>query len=632
MERPTAHAARGHRLRGRLRGLGGDYVYVLPGLPLAALSLPLLVGLTAASVGTFVVWVGALLLPLTLLVASGFAGLSRYRLRAWGVPVEPPRFKPAGRGLTGLAQVMTDPRRWLDLVFESLIALPVRAVTFVVAATWTALVVGGLTSWLWSLLLPEDDLGWPLLLRSLSTTVPEHGWGAYLIDSGINLLIGVLALVTLPRVMRFLATLDARLTAALLGGAAAPRDAELAPEGSDRLGGREGAWRPAFDSIGWRWAGVSFLAVVLLAVGWPVLAAVYGLHPAEAMVLAAGQSIAVVLAARWAWPAIGVATAAAAGTVAATYGAPPDAPWPWPVTTLVAHCLFVAVVGMCHRWLRTAAAWTTGAAVTAVTFAVAGQVPEGAPANGVVLVSVSAGLAVLGALGRLWARNAGRAEQAERLSAEEAQRRQDLEERNRIARELHDVVAHSMSVINVQASTAQYRIPGIPADVLRELDDIAASSRQALGEMRALLAILRHGGEEAPTAPEPQLADIPDLVEATRAAGAAIDYSGADGDVPPTVGLTAFRVVQEALSNALRHAPGAAIEVTTAVEGEGVTVRVVNSAAEGGAEPAPGSGLGLAGIRERVTALGGTVEAGPTAEGGFAVVASLPLGADARRR
>ena len=99
--------------------------------------------------------------------------------------------------------------------------------------------------------------------------------------------------------------------------------------------------------------------------------------------------------------------------------------------------------------------------------------------------------------------------------------------------------------------------------------------------------------------------------------------------MPATVGLTAYRVVQEALSNALRHAPGGSVEVTTAVEANTVTVRVTNAApTRHHAEPVPGSGLGLAGIRERVTSLGGTVEAGPTPQGGFVVTASLPLDTD----
>lgn len=636
---PTAAAApastgpaQDHGRRRLLRRLGRDYAYVLPGFPLAVLSFCVLVTLTAASVGTFVVWVGALLLPLTLVVASGFAGLSRRRLRAWGLTPAPVRYTPAGRGLTGVFRLMTDPRRWLDLAFESLVAFPLRIATFVVTAAWTGVAVGGLTSWAWRLWLPDDgESGWPYLLGLAFPGVPQDGWGAWAVDSGINLVLGALALLTLPWVMRGLATADARLTAALLGGAGGMTGRAAGEQDGVPAQGREGARLPAFSGTGWTWVGASFAAAVLVAVGWPLLVALYGVQPAVAPVLAVGQSLALVLAVRWVWAAIGLATLAAIGTMLAASGAAtdPTTPWPWPVAALVAHCLLVALIGLRHRWRPAVVAWAAGVVATVTAFAVVGEVPAGGLGNGVVLASVSAGLAALGVLIRLWTQNAGRAEQAERLSAEETQRRQDLEERNRIARELHDVVAHSMSVINVQATTAQYRKPGIVPDVQQEFDDIAASSRQALTEMRALLALLRND-DAAPTAAMPRLADIPDLVEATRASGASITYAGdvggVDAEVPATVGLTAFRAVQEALSNALRHAPGATIEVTTSVEDGSVAVRVVNSAPQRGAERAPGSGLGLAGIRERVTALGGTVVAGPTPQGGFSVVASLPVG------
>ncbi|WP_413451604.1 sensor domain-containing protein [Georgenia phoenicis] len=625
MERATVTAAadRVGRVRALTRRLGHDLAFVLPGLPLAVLSFSVLVTLTVVSVATFVVWVGAFLMPLGLAVATRFAALSRRRLRAWGVSVAPVRYVPTGSGPAGPLRLMTDPRRWLDLVFESVIALVLRLLTFVVAVTWSCAALGGLTSWIWGLALREEDSGWPYLLGSVLPGVPQSGWWAYLIDSGINGLLGAVALLTLPGVVRGLAVVDALVTTAMLGG-----DDEL--EGRQGAPTREEVLLPAVRATVWARVVAACTGVVLLAVGAPVLVAVYGLHPVLAMVLAAGQSAALVLGVRSAWPAIGLSTLAVLGMMVAASGATTDlsAPWPWPVPALVAHCLLVALVGLRHRWFWAAVAWTAGAAVTVVAVLVRGEPAGGGLANGVVLLAVSGGLALLGALGRVWTRNAGRAEKAERMGAEEAQRRRDLEERNRIARELHDVVAHSMSVINVQASTARYRKPGMTTAVQEEFDDIAASSRQALQEMRALLSILRDD-HDVPMAPVPQLGDIPELVEATRASGAAITYSGANTDVPPTIGLTVFRVVQEGLSNALRHAPGAAIDVTTVVANGEVVVSVVNSAAESGHEPAPGSGLGLAGIRERVTALGGAVSAEPTPHGGFAVRATVPLtGAD----
>src|SRR5699024_6998662 len=123
------------------------------------------------------------------------------------------------------------------------------------------------------------------------------------------------------------------------------------------------------------------------------------------------------------------------------------------------------------------------------------------------------------------------------------------------------------------------RKPDIDESVQQEFAEIAESSRRALNEMRALLGILRDD-EDAPTAPAPGLADIADLVRASRASGASIGYSGQVPAVTETVGLTAFRVVQEALSNALRHAPGSAVQVSTQTEGQWLLVQVRNSAPE----------------------------------------------------
>ena len=156
--------------------------------------------------------------------------------------------------------------------------------------------------------------------------------------------------------------------------------------------------------------------------------------------------------------------------------------------------------------------------------------------------------------------------------------------------------------------------------------------------MRGLLATLRDSDGTAPLAPQPTLADLPALIDSSRNSGAQISFS-AEGDAPAesvlsATGLTIYRVVQESLANAMRHAPGAAIDVTVTLGDDTITVDVVNGPAPQEAPPAPGSGLGLAGLRERVTALGGSVSAGPTpaaaGEGsvsagtGFAVSVELP--------
>ena len=613
------------------RRLGRDYEYVLPGFPLALFGFVLLVPLTAASLGTLIVWVGLPLLLVTLWVATGFAELSRARIRRWGVPVDTALYRPAGPGVRGALRALTDPRRWLDLVFETLVAYPMRLITFVVAVIWTALPLGGLTHVLWAWSLP-DDSGWIQLLEIVAPSrVPESPGAQYLLDSGINFGIGLVFLFTLPAMMHALARLDVDISTALLG--AATRNAEDGTEARPAhpaTGRATGAVAraTAFSGSAWTWLAVSFAAGVLVAVGWPVTAALYGVHPALAMVLTVAHSGAAVLTVRYVWAGLALSAGAGLGMIVATADAAGTWPWPWPVTTLLTHCLIIVVLALRRSWVWAWAAWAVGVLLTIAALLVGpAGVPDGAMANGIVFVSVSAGVAIIGALGRLWTLSASRVEQAETISADEARRRRELQERNRIARELHDVVAHSMSVINVQATTARYRKPHIDESVQQEFADIAESSRRALGEMRALLAILR-GDDAAPTAPVPSLGDIGELVEASRASGTAISYTGDGKEVSATVGLTAFRVVQEALSNALRHAPGASVEVVTAVEGDALKIRVVNSAPEGQADPAPGSGLGLAGIRERVFALDGNVTAEATPHGGFVVAASLPLDAD----
>ncbi|MFD7311587.1 sensor histidine kinase [Promicromonospora sp. NPDC059942] len=403
--------------------------------------------------------------------------------------------------------------------------------------------------------------------------------------------------------------------------------------------------------IVWLWSLVSIAAVTLVAVGWPVTASGYGTHPAAAMAFTLVNCAAAILAVRWPWAGLGASVAGALPLMIVTAGAGPEWPWPWPVTVLLAHCLTVFVLALRHSWYWAASLWSVGAMLTVWAPAVLsdGGHPS-AFANGVVLVSLSGGFALVGVIVRLWSLSVLRMEQAERLSAAEKSRRRELEERNRIARELHDVVAHSMSVITVQASTARYRQPGLDEAVQREFEEIAASSRRALGEMRGLLGILR-GHDTAPTAPLPGLSDVTALIESTRASGAEITYDGmyddaagdtaADTDddagsdpspdqgvgteVSEVVGLTAFRVVQEALSNALRHAPGSAIAVRISSDGHELRVVVTNTSPGRDDEPTPGARLGLAGIRERVAAIGGTVSAGPTPDGGFELAATLPV-------
>jgi signal transduction histidine kinase len=201
-----------------------------------------------------------------------------------------------------------------------------------------------------------------------------------------------------------------------------------------------------------------------------------------------------------------------------------------------------------------------------------------------------------------------------------------LAERARIARELHDVIAHHMSMIAVRAETAPYRLGTVPPAARDEFHEISQESRTALTEMRRLLGVLRSGGPAPSTTPQPGLADLAELVEAARGAGATVtvEMHGAMTDLPAAVDVCAYRIVQEALTNASRHAVGAPVHVTLRRAGAGLSLSVRNGPGTPSA-PRAADGHGVRGMRERAAMLGGALHAGPTADGGFEVSATLPL-------
>jgi signal transduction histidine kinase len=194
-------------------------------------------------------------------------------------------------------------------------------------------------------------------------------------------------------------------------------------------------------------------------------------------------------------------------------------------------------------------------------------------------------------------------------------------ERARIARELHDVVAHHISMIAVQAETARLTTPGLPSLGAQRFSEIGDRARAGLTEMRRLLGVLKDGTDTADLKPQPGLAQLVDLLDdARQSAGARLIVSGAPVPLDPGVELAAFRIVQEALTNARRHAPGAAVDVEVRYGSE-LRVRIRDN----GPGPANTAGHGLAGMRERAAAVGGTLRTGTTAVGGFLVEATLPV-------
>ena len=617
--------------------LGQNYVYVLTGFPIAIFSFSLLLSLTVISVATIVVWFGMLLLPLTLLIASAFASLSRSRLSNWSQTHEPVRYRPYGAGVVGKLQILSDPRRWLDLVFEMLISFPLRLGTFVLSVTWTVVGLGGVTYFFWSVFIPGQRSLIVLLQNLYPSLTPAGTTGQYLLDSAVYFGIGAIFVITLPPVMGALAELDATLTRALLGARQPSSSLQHNTKPTPQRDQSEQVQVTSFSGAAWALTGTTFAAVVLLAIGAPVVATVYDVHPAISLAWVTLHCGAIVLTLYWAVPGL-IASLVASGALIFVTASADAGIWPWAVTVLITQCAVLIVAGMASPWYNAVSAWSIGVLGTiGVLITVSPELPAGAMGNSIVFSSVSAVVVLAATLSRMWIRNTGRLHAAERTSAIQDRKSKELAERNRIARELHDVVAHSMSVISVQAATAQYRHPGMDTTALQEFNEIASSSRQALGEMRMLLSILRNE-DDAPTVPSPGLEDIDSLVEATRASGTIIRYRGLDsvtdgplGDIAPGVALATYRIIQEALSNALRHSPGSEVDVDLSVTTEPDRTKWVNVAVTNGPHKqegaAPGSGLGLEGIRERTTAAGGRCQFGPTPEGGFAVTANIPLSA-----
>jgi signal transduction histidine kinase len=249
-----------------------------------------------------------------------------------------------------------------------------------------------------------------------------------------------------------------------------------------------------------------------------------------------------------------------------------------------------------------------------------------------VVAAVSIGLAVGNRRQYLRAVEA-RADQAERTREEEAARRVDAE-RLRIARELHDAVAHTLSMINVQAGAAAHVARDHPEQAAAALEAIRLASKEGLREMRSIVNVLRQSDEAEATQPAPGLAMLDDLVATTKRAGlnTTLRVAGTPQRLTATVDLAAYRIIQESLTNTIRHAGPASATVSLIWGDDRLGLEISDTgrgaSANGGAPDAtvPGAGHGLVGMRERAVAVGGTFAAGPSPDGGFAVRAELPLG------
>lgn len=396
------------------------------------------------------------------------------------------------------------------------------------------------------------------------------------------------------------------------------------------------------------WSILSVLAAALFAVSVPLNAGIYGVPVAAAFLLGVLQCGSILLAVQL--PKAAIVTSLIPVVAVPLLAQAVDAPWPWPVAGLIAQCAVLVLIGLRNPWRLSAVAWALSVAASVVVSVAHVDHLGGAITSIILFASISAPLL---ALAVLLAQRENAREQLHherQLTAAEQGRRELVEERNRIARELHDVVAHSMSVIQVQATTAPYRLPGMDAATTAEFTDIAASARAAMREMRRLLGVLREDDTSGELAPQPQLSAVPELATSARRAGVPVSLEIENGltdgtaQVPETTAVAAYRIVQEALSNVIRHAPQAptAVRIERAADatlGAALHLTIANDAASRSTiAPGVGSdtpplaatdsgGHGLLGMRERAALLGGHIRFGSTDAGGYTVEAWLPLDA-----
>ncbi|SDM30833.1 sensor histidine kinase [Streptomyces wuyuanensis] len=364
----------------------------------------------------------------------------------------------------------------------------------------------------------------------------------------------------------------------------------------------------------------------------------YGIHGLATLVLAAVPAAAVLMT--LVRPMLAFWASLASTPFLAVLGDAGDG-WPWAPSTIASHLVVLTVVAA--RTRPRAAFWMW--LLTGVYGLLAEDVLGNGYSNDTAPMMFVAAVSLLVVALAQVRRDAEREVAAQQsVTAVERDRRTLLEERTTIARELHDVVAHHMSVVAIQAEAAPYRVENPPPELEQAFATIRENAVAALTELRRVLGVVRAEDYEAPDAPQPTLADLDGLLGNVRDAGLEVDLAvtGAVRQLPPGVELSAYRITQEALSNALRHAPGASAKVEVSYVLGGLGVRIVNGPARGLVKPAPagtaqrglrpplstGTGHGLTGMRERVSMLNGEMTTGPTEDGGYEVAVFLPVTKD----
>ena len=345
-----------------------------------------------------------------------------------------------------------------------------------------------------------------------------------------------------------------------------------------------------------------------------------GARPTDPVAFALLLAMAAPLAWRRRWPTSVVAIVSLVALVSFALGYPGGPP----TIPLLVALYSVAVAG--HRW------WTV---VVTLVFAGGGLVFRAlVEAESLVSIAFNSALFVLVSLlgDGVHSRRKLAAETRERLRLADAEReaetqRQVTEERLRIARELHDVMAHSVTTLSIQAAAALDSLDAHPQQARSMLTSMRAASRQAMQELRATVSLLREAGDSETTRhPAPRLGQLEQLVSGAEQAGLQVEVikTGSVHALPPAVEVTAYRVVQEALTNVIRHADAAGVRVSLGYTPTRLTIQVDD---DGSGPPAvAGGGFGLEGLRERVAAIGGTFRSGPAPARGFRLRAELPTG------
>jgi signal transduction histidine kinase len=380
----------------------------------------------------------------------------------------------------------------------------------------------------------------------------------------------------------------------------------------------------------WHWVAIDGVVAVLFAVFYLVGSTrpAYGIPTWVAYMLALASTLPAAFRRFWPLPVLGVVLAGSVASMAIGTGKDPS--------LVVAFVLYMVAL----RYSRRVSAGVLAGVLSLTT---AGAAAGGAAlyhnriSGGAAHFVSSAAVIVAGwvigvAVREQRAYSAGLREQAERrVQAQLAEgRRTVTEERLRIARELHDVVAHSLSLIAVQAGVGNYVARARPAEAARALASIEATSRAALREMRRLLGVLRDDHADADLAPAHGLADVGQLITGTADAGVRVqlEIRGTQRAVPPGVDLAAYRIIQEALTNVVKHARTTASRVTVTYTDDALCLEITD---DGAGAPAAavvaGAGHGMTGMRERTNLFGGEFHAGPLPGRGFRVAARLPLDA-----